>query len=332
MTVEDPRPKRHLAVAGKRHPGAWRKYDSFRQDRGRDGFPGWPEWCYCPLAGAYAIVSGGGDARIAPQEIGEVARLGALAAWRVSQGIYRFDHDLRERLLETPLTGDLPCEILRRLPEWCVYVETPGRSWEGVALHGFFAHLESDANNGREELRLLLDHEQELIPVPIHLGPWSLVEAVARALDLSRTHALALGATIPAPVQAEIERVIGPLISLLLYLCAEDAEIGDGSRRPTRPAPKKTKQGWRLFAPDQPATWDVGVRMGSALRKSREAQSESESAQGGHARPRAHLRRAHWHTYLVGPGRAERRLKWIPPILINADDGPMPAVVHPVKE
>jgi hypothetical protein len=68
--IEDiPRPRQHLAAAGKRHPGAWRKYDSFRQDLGRDGFPGWPEWCYCPLAGAYAIVSGGGDARISPQEI-----------------------------------------------------------------------------------------------------------------------------------------------------------------------------------------------------------------------------------------------------------------------
>ena len=63
------------------------------------------------------------------------------------------------------LTGDLPCEVLRRLPVWCVYVETPGRQWFGQAMHRFFAHLECDANTGREELRMLIDADDGLVPV-----------------------------------------------------------------------------------------------------------------------------------------------------------------------
>ena len=88
-----------------------------------------------------------------------MARLGALAAWRPTQGIYRFDSSLYNAVIDTPLTGDLPCEILHRMPEWCVYVETPGLRWLGAGLYGFFAHMEWDAGTGREELRLLLDSE-----------------------------------------------------------------------------------------------------------------------------------------------------------------------------
>lgn len=80
-----PRPKRHLVAAGKLFPSAWAQYDEFRQDRGQGGLPDWPEWCYCPMAGAYAIISGGGSNRVPSDQIGDVARLAALAAWRPSQ-------------------------------------------------------------------------------------------------------------------------------------------------------------------------------------------------------------------------------------------------------
>ena len=326
-----PRPKQHLVTASKLYPGAWRQYDEFQQSRGRDGLPDWPDWCYCPLAGAYAIVSGGGDHRVPMQQIGDVARLAALAAWRPTQGIYRFDDDLRASLLDTPLTGDLPCETLRRLPEWCVYVETPGRQWAGQPLHGFFAHIEVDANTGREELRLLLDWEDDLIPLPIHLGPWPLSEAVARAVDLSRVHAASAGAQIPVAVQKEMGETAGPLVSLLLYLCADEAEIGDGTSRPALPKEKRIKGHARLFSPVAPAIWEVGARLGAALRR---AQTRSQSdGDGTHARPRAHIRRAHWHTFLAGAGRSDRRIKWLPPIPVNVRDlDELPTTIHPVEK
>lgn len=59
-----PRPKLHLVTAGKRFPSAWVQYDQFRQGRGQNGLPDWPDWCYCPMAGAYAILSGGGQRSI----------------------------------------------------------------------------------------------------------------------------------------------------------------------------------------------------------------------------------------------------------------------------
>ena len=329
-----PRPRQHLISAGKLYPGAWKAYDTFRADRGVD-LPDWPDWCYAPLAVAFAIVSGGGSNRVPVHQIGDVARLGTMAAWRVTQGIYRYDPALYGALVDTPIGGDLPAEVLYRLPEWCVYIETPGMSWMDAPLHGFWAHLEWDAGTGRTELRLLLDGEADLTPIPIHIGQWTLSEAVARALDVSRVHAAGIGIPVPGESRATLTDTAEPLISLLLYLCADDAEIGDGSRRPANPAPKRTKQGLRMFPADNPTTWDVGVRIGAALRRAFHATETGQSEidpETGRTRPRAHMRRAHWHTFLAGTGRSVRRLRWLPPIPVNVDDlEDLPVVVRPVK-
>ena len=59
----------------------------------------------------------------------------------------------------------------------------------------------------------------------------------------------------------------------------------------------------------------------------------SEPSAAG-TRPRAHIRRAHWHRFWTGPRDGERtpRVKWLPPIPVNVDDlDAMPAVVHPLR-
>lgn len=331
------RARQHLIAAGKLYSGAWRTLDGMRQERGKS-LPNWPDWCYLPLAAAYAVVSGGGDNRVPPHMIGDVGRLGALAAWRPTQGIYRFDSTLYAALADTPLSGDLPCDVLHHLPEWCVYVETPGREWMGSPLYGFFAHLEfdpgADGGAGREELRLLMDSEAALAPIPIHLGPWPLAEAVARAMDVSRTYGAALGLPVPDGVAGAMTEAVAPLLSLLLYLCADGAEMGDGGTRPIMPQPKRTKQGWRLFPADKPTEWGVGVRLGAALRRAYQQQETGQQEidpQTGRMRPRAHVRCAHWHTYRHGEGRTLTRLRWLPPIAVNVDGTDLPSVVREVR-
>jgi hypothetical protein len=329
--TEIPRPLHHLRAAGKLYPGAWKKYDQYRQDRGKGGLPDWPAWCYCPMAAAYAIVSGGGDNRVPLHLMADVAQLAALAAWRVTQGIYRFDPDVYEAVRTTPLSGDLPCELLYRLPEWCVYVETPGLIWMRSPLHGFFAHLEWDANTGREELRLLLDSEAVLAPAPLHLGAWPLFEAVRNANKLAALHAGTAEIFTP-DLTASISTALEPLLSLLLYLCQDSADYTGPAEHPSNPVPKRTKQGWRLFPPDKPRHWDVAVRMGAALRAARAVSEPGPGLGEGRQSPRGHIRRAHWHTYRTGPGRADSVVKWLPPIPINlAGVDELPTVIHPVQ-
>lgn len=297
------RPRDAVEQASRDYPGAWGVLDQFRADRGQQGPPDWPAWCYLPMAAAYAVVSGGGPRRVAPERAGDVARLAALAAWRMTQGIYRFDPAVYDAVRSTPVAGDIPADVLYRLPEWCVYVETPGLSAYGRALHGAWAHLESDAGTGRPELRLLLDAEGAMIPVPLHLGQWPLSESISRCLAESSRQLQALGGPqIPAGAAAPLREAIEPIVSLVLYLCSQASEIGAGARRPGNPEPKRTKRGWRMFAADRPTTWDVGQRLGAALRRAYQAeQTSGGDAAGEHAGPRPHIRRAHWHGYWSGP-------------------------------
>lgn len=335
------RPRDHLVAAGQLYRNAWRAAESCRAGRGRE-LPDWAEWCYLPIAATYAIVAD--DAGIPqaqlgavhPERIADAARLAALCAWRMTQGIYRFDPAVYDAVCNTPVAGDIPHDVLYQLPEWCVYIETPGMAFGSGSLHGAFAHLEEDSNTGRAELRLVLDADAVLQPVAMHLGPWPLAESLGRMLDVGTTKLLSIGGpALPRTMLQPAAHALEPLVSLLLYICSQAGEIGDDQRRPAKPQPVRTRRdGLRLFAPDSPTTWDVGVRLGAALRRA--YQAEQTAQEGTHAGPRAHIRRAHWHGYWSGPRNdtQARRfdLRWMPPIAVNVDDmDQLPATVRPVR-
>ena len=109
------RPQMHILVAGRLDPKAWRQAAQFQADQGKSGMPAWPSGCYLPMAALYAIVSEG-KGPLPLDRIGDVGRLAALGSWRVTQGVYRFDQDVYGAVRDTPLTRDLPAEILHRLP------------------------------------------------------------------------------------------------------------------------------------------------------------------------------------------------------------------------
>ena len=334
MVATTMRPITHLQAAGKKYPAAWKIIERFRADRGQDDFIDWPDWCYCPMAASYAVVSGGGDGRANLGNLRDVSILSAMSAWRVTQTVYRFDADLYASLIATPVEK-LPVELLYRLPQWCVYIETPGitpadDAAAGYEQYGFFAHLEYDANTGNPELRLLLDvdhrHQPLLIPVVLHLTHTTISDAIQSALLSARQ---ASGVNIPLPAATKLAADAAPLVSLLLYLCSAQPDYGDKAP-PQNPQPKKTKKGLRLFPPSRPTVMDVGVRIGAALRAGQNSTAASSATgQGGSKRP--HVRRAHWHLYWTGPGRSVPKLNWIPPVGVNLDGIPTTTTITPVR-
>lgn len=348
------RPREHLESVGRRYPGAWEAVEHLRAGRGAD-LPDWPDWCYIPIAGVQAIVANDAGINVAmlgvqyPERIADAARLAALSTWRMTQGIYRFDPAVYEPVRETPVANDIPHELLLRLPEWCVYVETPGLQIGDAALQGIFAHLEHDVNNGRRELRLLLDTDElggmMLTPMALHLGPWSLAESVSRAVDVASASAIARGATaIPREHVNTMRACIEPVISLLLYVCTQASDITGRNGAPGNPKPVKTRRhGWRVYSADGPRTWDVGVRLGAALRLAYAAQQSGQPQPGStRSSVRGHIRRSHWHAYLSGPRMRDgvpipslertTELRWMPPIAVALDslDG-LAATVRPVQ-
>jgi hypothetical protein len=335
-------PKRlqdYISEYGRKYPGCWKGFESIRQGRGKD-LPDWPTWCWCPLAAAYAVVSGGGPNRVAPAQAPDLGPLGALAAWRMTQGIYRFDPDIFKELKETPLDGTLPISVLYHLPEWCIYIESPPAILADQNIFGWFVHLEYDAQTGRPELRLVLDYQNAgLLPFPIHLTKSTLVECIDEMLKESRKQAsgqkvFPLGL---ARINSEtMLPIFEPLISVVLYLCTEAADIRDRKGlqiKPQNPKSTKVKGGLREFPAQGPTTWEVGYRLGAALKAAEQKEIREEQG-SAHASPRPHIRRAHWHSFWTGPQDSpEKRkavLKWLPPIPVNIDQGEIVPTVHKV--
>lgn len=126
-------------------------------------------------------------------------------------------------------------------------------------------------------------------------------------------------------IRGEIRDLL-PLVSLVTYICVEAAAVGNGSgNHPARPRPTRTRRGERLFPPDSPTEWQVAYRLGAALRRAYAAEDAPLGATGtGHASPRPHIRRGHWHSFWTGrrsvPSERNLTAKWLPPIAVNVSD------------
>jgi hypothetical protein len=205
-----------------------------------------------------------------------------------------------------------------------------------TALHGYFAWINWIAADERLELMLGLDTDRPYPHLPVSVLPLvGTLEESIRAVEAKWRDSYEAGLVHRAPSERFTEGAqrLSPLMALLLYLCADDAEIGDGTARPKHPQPTRTKQGSRLFPATAPTMWDVGLRIGAAIRRAEQHDTSRAQAAGERSRPRAHIRRAHWATYWTGRRSGEQTavLRWLPPIPVNVECAEaMPVTVRPV--
>jgi hypothetical protein len=275
-----------------------------------------------------------------------------MAAWRLTQGIYWFDETLFKSIIETQ-PGEIPTEVLFRMPQWGVFIPTPGLKLVGKdeLLLGFWAALD-DRGKTPPALLMLLHFENGLLPYSFSLNHKTLAEDLKGAIRHTEGFYEELN---PGGVRCETleqlqgidvnhyERQITPVINLLIYLCSANADIIHHSNpnvSPGNPKLIKIKKGKakKLSGsprpPKQTTRWNVGFNIGTVLRAV-QSNSQTTSEDGTHASPRAHVRRAHWHHYWTGPKNdPEKRkliVKWIHPILVNAEKGEVTTTIYPVK-
>lgn len=135
------RPTQHLINAGKLHPKINKLIDELRQSKGKD-LPDWANFCFVPMAGWYSLTCRSlGKPSLGLPDIAKMQLLASTHTWQYSKGVYDFDADLYNALIDSRIDGDLPSGVLHRLPEWCVYINTPNLKFNGVAVHGFFCTL-----------------------------------------------------------------------------------------------------------------------------------------------------------------------------------------------
>lgn len=278
-----------------------------------------------------------------------------VVAWRAAKAVYRLHPTLLQELLETPTSGTLPVEALLRLPVWAPYVECDlpvswGCAPERRRVVGFYAYVDYVPLGPLVPvLRILLDvaHLDDPEPVPtdccylqLALEPGLTVEAALARVDEHMTERMDLIEAKHGP-DVEVRRLaeelrnglfvpddfvttVKRLISVLLYLCAENMEA---DARPT-PAPARIlhgPKGPRLGEAAAVQLIRCGQHAGEQLRRAREEHERARHAhRGGTVAP--HVRAAHWHHFWRGPrdGARELVLRWLSPIFVGLSPGEAP--------
>jgi hypothetical protein len=398
-------PERVLDNFSHRHPDVWRYVDAVRRDPKDLGLSGtWESWCYLPINVATSLLHhlAQGKFSVAQAEtflLGDARLLAALAGWRMTKGVYVLDATMVQELFDSEVPDELPDELFLHLPEWSVYLATPGLEvMGGIHLHGFFAFVDDQISNhgikppelnilliidpkrSRPEALANLAHASFSLPPLERLAASDsdafvqqvlnadnefLCHQLVVALGQGSFHAANLerlgenGAMMPDTLEkldgeaggedARIDFVRGQIggvravaeanpeafkafvnlqlrfANLVLYLCSEGADI-KAVRAPVQrrdEVQEKNRRGVRSFAAARLAHWEVGFRIGAKIRAAHAASELDRDSLGDGAAKRAHVRRAHWHSFWAGPkaqpNLRKKRIKWLHPMLINVD-------------
>ena len=349
------------------YPDVFPLMDKMHALRGTAPDLNWPDWCWLPMASAMSYTEDKEGLhsfvyKLLPEEeqlirsaraANEGTVIAALAIWRHSKQIYVMDPDLMAELQESEAPEEIPTEALLHLPFPCIYVRTPGLSFDWIHdIDGFFCHLEYDVQTGERELRfLLVQNVNHVFPVSLHLNAETIRDSMVRYRQVTEMRWTAAGR--PGSPRYGLdewigrqERAVRDLLPLVLYLCSSEADIQprDNPAVKASVAPDSERKVENRLVKDRFSEireWSVGFRVGPAIRQARtEERPEAEPGIPRHpgigTPKRPHIRRGHWHHYWHGPRQGERTLivRWLPPMAINADtDDPdrLPAVAHRVK-
>lgn len=108
------------------------------------------------------------------------------------------------------------------------------------------------------------------------------------------------------------------LFSKLAYLMTKTPDVNRCMSASVPEVVRRRRKPSTIFAPEKPRMMELGEHFGNAVRQYKEAVASSSSAFRGTVRP--HIRRAHWHTFLIGKGREGAEVKWVPPIFVKSAD------------
>jgi hypothetical protein len=350
-------------------PNTVQMADELRSRRAEFG-DNWPEWCYIPSQAVIEMISNHFNGSQYHQRLEHVRHSTCLAAslrWMKNRTIYLVDDELSAELSSQPLDGNIPVQALQHLPYHCVYIECDVRV-DGLDTIGFFAWLDWNVFTKTQELHFLfLSHSDEIVYniVPL-VGTlheslkYFFIDVINGIKNMPRNlrheDAVEFGHQFKIPTFAkEINRMspdrieqiaeqllretasdlLAPMtvcINHLLYLCSEEPDIPNAVELRTRRTYDSTG------VPKRTATLEVGTRIGAALRMAARPQPAADKTTDqrnpqSRCSPIAHMRRAHWQHYWIGPKDGERVLKliWKSPVPVNIHNNELTSVLRAVQ-
>ena len=335
-----PIPMQMLKDFEKSYPGCWHWVEHIRAGKGKD-LPEWDDMVYIPLAGTNEILRG--KYKTVDTNIG--CLYAALSAWRQYKEIYSFSPELIETLFaQADEDIVIPMDILKCMPYPCVYIATDIDA-------GFYVFWEQDVHTKDIELRFcILENENKnnksdpyfsVTNLWLHVFPGATVgDGIRKGAEIFENNIRMKQGDDIVPLSKDdvydyCTPIISKLIQLVLYICAENAEVEENP---------ETKPYTRKPAPGMPPkdvrreirTWDVGVKFASNVRKARESSEQAARSSGtGTGSPkRPHTRRGHWHHYWVGSDANNNRkliLKWTAPVFVGGGRDDTITTINEIK-
>jgi hypothetical protein len=265
------------------------------------------------------------------------------ALWETHKVVYHFDPDLTRELGETEDDAVIPAGLFQKLPHPDPFIAFPEPMWmmadTGLVqrVDGFFvtgrirgeqgAMQRSTHYPGVDEMGILLCgplfHEGEMKPYLLSDGKQDVLltrvllpcEETTVKVMIDSVGIRFLNLSDSTYWRENVPHMIKRAVSMLIYICATNADL-----KPLPKPPARAKGGTRDKKRKPVQVVGVGYRIGPALKAYRKR--EATTGQGTGRTVRAHIRRAHLHTFKVGPGRTQSMVKWLPPIPVNADGTP----------
>ncbi|MFJ8752270.1 hypothetical protein ACIREO_23485 [Streptomyces sp. NPDC102441] len=265
--------------------------------------------------------------------IGRAEMVAAVRQWRNLKVAYDIDPDLSESLVDMEIDTEFPGEVLRQLPhpdplfmlrKPAVIVDGSGAPSEVL---GFIVVGRPAVRGVCSTTEITDDNPLYLVSAlvrPAHgqLGSVLLFASAAAGTTTARKMVddsvsmteLAEGGPRSAAVATldYVRRLAVLAISHMLYLCSDRPDV-----MPTTSA--AAPNSGRRASSRRTTVYQVGWRMGpaiSAFNRKVQRLREHAVALGGSVVP--HIRRAHLHTFLHGPRKAWRKVRWVAPTLVNA--------------
>ena len=338
-------PLKLLRKIGAEYPKAWEQMDYVRSLHGKETDMNWPDWCWVPMSAAVTVVMAEHnihDIGDLPNRYGhDVQAISALAPWRHSKQVYLFDATLEDDMVDDlDAASQIPSDALKMLPFFSVYIKVNHISVFGYELDGFFSHLEYDVNSHDSELRFLTVSKDgnQYDGFSVHIDEPTIELAFQRfmKIGIERSRAIlgdrATGVFSNPIFQKETEvylkdseEICRKLLPMVLYLCLDNSDI---VYHPT--VHHSTSSGVIKDRYSEIQTWNVGYRIGPAIKRYYDDQAKREGHPGSHTSKRPHVRRAHYQHYWVGSGDSKHLiLKRISEIFVNVNkEDDLPVTIH----
>ena len=226
-----------------------------------------PDWCIMPTLFPFLVLTDRFGEVFYMSHMDEIMTLGSTYIWRCSKGVYRFAPEIYQALISQPITGDLPMECLYHLPEWAVYIETPGLSYERHPMYGFIAHLDYNLFSKGIDLQFAMFLEGREMPrtVALPFGEGGILEAMDRVDQVDSLFGNPNVRVRYIGSRDEYKATFTAMLQLLLYLCSGEPDMPEIEH----PQKRITLSG-RVRPPKEPRVWDVGVRISNVIRRCRE--------------------------------------------------------------